>query len=87
MTLVISPDPVPAAAGEVTMRWASATRYYKASAQQDLFGDWELLCIWGGLGSRRGGYRTYPMRGQEQALQALQREARKRARRGYLPIT
>ena len=30
-------------------------RYYEVHFDRDLFGDWALRKVWGGLGSRRGG--------------------------------
>jgi predicted DNA-binding WGR domain protein len=67
------------------MRWESQTRYYVALAQQDLFGGWELMRAWGGRGSRRGGGKVDPMPSRDAALLALQREGRRRKRRGYAP--
>lgn len=29
-------------------------RYYQVFLDQDLFGDWTLLKVWGGIGSNRG---------------------------------
>ncbi len=31
-------------------------RYYQADLVQDLFGEWTLVCSWGGLGTTRGNY-------------------------------
>lgn len=35
-------------------RWESQHRYYQAVIQRNLFGDWELLRIWGRKGSALG---------------------------------
>ncbi len=42
------------------MRWANdaKARYYRAWLIEDLFGDWTLITVWGGLGSRRGQARS-----------------------------
>lgn len=38
-------------------RWVNAhsRRYYEARVLKNLLGDWEVFCVWGGLGSRLGG--------------------------------
>lgn len=69
------------------IRWESPARYYVAMAQQDLFGGWELMRAWGGRGNRRGGGKVDPMPTREAALEALQREGRKRVRRGYASVS
>lgn len=67
-------------------RWETATRYYLALVQQDLFGEWELVRMWGGKGSRHGGGLCEPAADQGQALQLLDDTARRRERRGYRPV-
>jgi predicted DNA-binding WGR domain protein len=66
-----------------TRRWTTASRYYCARVQQDLFGDWELVRAWGGLGSRFGGLMTEPAQSLEDALARLALVARRREQRGY----
>ena len=67
-------------------RWETATRYYLALVQENLFGDWELVRMWGGKGSRHGGGMCEPAANQMQALQLLDDTARRRERRGYRPV-
>ena len=57
-------------------------RYYQAAVQQNLFGDWEVMCIWGGIGSARGCQWVVPVDHQA-ASAALARIATRRAQRGY----
>jgi hypothetical protein len=64
-------------------RWETSTRYYLALVQQDLFGSWELLRMWGGKGSSRGGALCEPAADELHALSLLDDTARRRERRGY----
>jgi hypothetical protein len=59
------------------------TRYYLGLVQQDLFGNWELLKIWGAKGSARGGHQCMPVADRPSGLAALDALARRRAARGY----
>jgi predicted DNA-binding WGR domain protein len=68
-------------------RWESPTRYYLAHVQQNLFGCWELVRMWGGKGSRRGGGLCEPAADQAHALQLLDDTGRRREQRGYRPVT
>ncbi|MFC4161808.1 hypothetical protein [Chitinimonas lacunae] len=40
------------------LRWESASRYYPAWVQQDLFEEWALCRVWGNEDSRGGGQRS-----------------------------
>lgn len=42
----------------MTFRWESKTRYYLTFIYQDLFGDWIVQRVWGGLFNRRGSFRS-----------------------------
>lgn len=64
-------------------RWQSETRYYTAEVVQDLFGEWALLCSWGGLGGRRGSYRFSYMPSYQAAVAAIERLDKRRQQRGY----
>ncbi len=64
-------------------RWTTAERYYTLRVQQDLFGQWELLKVWGSLRSRHGRHKVCPAQSHEAAAGLLTREARRRAQRGY----
>jgi len=39
-------------------RWETGERWYEAILTQDLLGDWIVLRVWGGKGSRRHGQKT-----------------------------
>jgi predicted DNA-binding WGR domain protein len=66
-----------------TWEWASETRYYCVHLQQDLFGDWHLLCCWGGLYNRLGNCKTLYLDSVEQAPTILQAIHQRREKRGY----
>lgn len=66
-----------------TRRWKTAHRYYTLRIQQNLFGQWELLKVWGGLRSRHGRHQVLPVQTCDEALELLKRESRRRLSRGY----
>lgn len=67
----------------VKRRWESATRYYVVVVQQNLFGDWELVQVWGGRRNALGRVRCVPVSSYLDGLAALERVGRVRARRSY----
>lgn len=77
------PTPAQARPAGAPQRWETSSRYYIALVQQNLFGDWELMRIWGGKGSARGSMLCQPATGQADALSHLSELARVRERRGY----
>ena len=67
------------------VRWENPSnrRYYAAVVQQNLFGEWEMFCYWGGIGTRRGGSRAMPALSREDALHKLAKLSTRRSRRHY----
>ena len=67
------------------VRWENPTtaRFYEAALQRNLFGKLELLLVWGGISSTRGGHRCTPMNDAAQAATELAVLSRLRERRGY----
>lgn len=61
-------------------------RYYEAHVLRDLFGDWTVFRVWGGLGTRRGGQRVDVLPSESDAEAQLRRIARRRVARGYRPV-
>ena len=57
-------------------------RFYFLDLQPDLFGGWALVRHWGRIG-QRGQVRSALYKKQEGAAAALERELRRRKRRGY----
>ena len=70
------------------MRWVNEAkgRYYETHLVQDLFGEWTLITVWGGLGSRRGGMRSTVVRSYEDGLAKEGEIAKRRRQRGYEQI-
>lgn len=64
-------------------RWTTQHRYYTLRVQQDLFGQWALLKVWGSRHSRHGRHQVVPTESRVQAEHLLDREARRRQGRGY----
>jgi predicted DNA-binding WGR domain protein len=58
--------------------------YYEAWASTDLFGDWEIIKIWGRCGTALGRLVNVPVESSEAVQRALLRVARARQRHGYV---
>jgi hypothetical protein len=69
-------------------RWIhpEQSRYYQADLVQDLFREWTLVCIWGGLGTAYGGYSSTGVASPEEGLRRLDALDRLRRQHGYLPV-
>jgi len=61
-------------------------RYYQAYLTQDLFGDWALRTVWGGVGSRRGRVRNTGVASYEDGLAQIREIEKRRAQRGYAAV-
>jgi hypothetical protein len=59
------------------------SRFYAAHVMQDMFGDWTLRKVWGGIGSRRGGMSPTGLGSYEEGVEQLQEIAKRRGKRGY----
>jgi hypothetical protein len=66
-------------------RWVNRekARYYQAHLFRDLFGDWILLKVWGGCGSRRGRLASTAVASYSEGLGALREIGERRRGRGY----
>jgi hypothetical protein len=58
-------------------------RYYQVFLDQDLFGDWTLIKVWGGIGSNRGRMHSTGVVSYKAGIELVDEIARRRARRGY----
>jgi hypothetical protein len=58
-------------------RWENAQtrRYYEVRIVKNLFNDWEVLCLWGGIGTRRGGSAVIPVASLNEAQKTLAKMA------------
>jgi hypothetical protein len=59
------------------------TRYYKIHLTRDLLGDWTLLKVWGGLGSRRGRIHNTGVAFYADGIEQVRKIARRRTQHGY----
>jgi hypothetical protein len=68
-------------------RWIQTekARYYQADLVQDLFGEWTLVCSWGGLGTALGGFSSTGVASLENGLLKLEAVGKLRRQHGYLP--
>ena len=69
-------------------RWIhpGQSRYYQADLVRDLFGEWTLVRVWGGLGTARGGYSSTGVASHEEGLHQLEALDSLRRQHGYLPV-
>jgi hypothetical protein len=69
--------------------WISAekARYYQVFLDQDLFGDWTLIKVWGGIGSNRGRMHSTGVASYEAGVELVDEIARRRAQRGHASAT
>jgi hypothetical protein len=67
------------------MRWINdaKARYYQVHLIQDLFGEWTLILVWGGLGTRRGTLRSTAVASHADGLAQLEAIGKRRRQRGY----
>lgn len=70
------------------LAWTKPTkaRYYQVFLGQDLFGDWTLIKVWGGIGSNRGRMHSTGVASYEAGIVQVDEIARRRAQRGYQPL-
>ena len=67
------------------MRWLHIAkgRYYHAYLVEDLFGEWTLITVWGGRGSRLGGMRSTGVASYADGQAQIQKIAKRRQQHGY----
>jgi len=58
-------------------------RFYCITVATDLFSEWVVTCIWGGIRSRRGGARHVYCAGLKEAFACKRALEKKRKGRGY----
>lgn len=69
----------------IAMRWENSNnrRYYTVIVQQNLFSEWEVFCIWGGIGTRRGNSKVFPATDLNDAQEKRRHLAIRRRQRHY----
>ena len=67
-------------------RWENLEkkRYYTISFSRDLFGDWVITRVWGGIGKATGRITHLPCASYEDGLKQIEKIARIRVNRGYV---
>jgi predicted DNA-binding WGR domain protein len=70
-------------------RWENhlTHRYYRVLLTQDLFGQWLLTKIWGGINQATGRITHFPYQSYEEAIKAIDQIAKIRIKRGYALIS
>ena len=61
-------------------------RYHQVFLDQDLFGDWTLIKVWGGIGSNRGRMHSTGVASHEAGVELVDEIAQRRSQRGYISI-
>ncbi|MBV9576473.1 MAG: WGR domain-containing protein [Gammaproteobacteria bacterium] len=59
-------------------------RYYRLILSQDLFGDWVVTRVWGGIGQASGRIIHVSCASYEHAVALINKVAKTRQQRGYL---
>lgn len=58
-------------------------RYYRTILSQDLFGDWVVTRVWGGIGKPSGRITHIPCPTYEDGIKLIDNIAKTRLKRGY----
>jgi hypothetical protein len=53
---------------------------------KNIFEEWEVLCLWGGIGTRLGGSTVIPVTSLDEAQTTLTKIASRRTQRHYLQV-
>lgn len=67
----------------ICARWERDSRYYEATLQQDLWGEWIVTLEWGSIGKRNGRRITRPCPSRDEGLMRLASIGQRRRKRGY----
>ena len=66
---------------------AQTRRYHEALVVKNLFNDWEVFCVWGGISNRLGGSTMIPVISLDEAQATLAKINFKRLQRHYARVT
>ena len=61
-------------------------RYYQVHLDRDLFGDWTLRKVWGGIDSSRGRMHSTGIPSYDEGLEWIREIAKRRGQHGYQRI-
>ena len=70
-------------------RWENREkqRYYRVILAKDLFGEWIITKIWGGLNKAGGGAKHVPCQTFELGIKLIEKISKTRDQRGYTRIS
>ena len=70
------------------VRWENAQthRYYEARVVKNLLDEWEVFCVWGGIGTRLGGSTVIPLNSPDEAQATLAKIEARRTQRHYSQV-
>jgi len=71
---------------QAPIRWESASRYYVALIQSDLFDELVVSRDWGGKWSRVGGERHEVISSMDDGVAKIQKYNKEREKRGYKAV-
>jgi len=67
--------------------WKKEEKYYKLFEQPTLFGTTDVVCVWGQVGGKLGGFKLICCDSQEEVEKAIEGVKKRRKYRGYRGIT
>ena len=70
------------------VRWENTQthRYYEARVVKNLFDEWEVFCVWGGIVTRLGGSTVIPVSSLDEAQSTLEKINARRTKRHYSQV-
>ncbi len=63
------------------------TRYYQVHLDRDLFGDWTLRKVWGGIDSARGRMHNTGVPSYDDGIEQIREIAKRRNQHGYRSVS
>jgi len=66
--------------------WSKDNRFYNVQLQANLFGNMSVICSWGGIDSKRCGYKIIFCNNELDVENTLQIIKKRREARGYIRI-
>ncbi len=72
----------------IQYRWENPTnqRYYRILFARDLFGEWVITKIWGGVQKAGGGMKNVPCATYDEGIKLIEKVKDTRLKRGYQEI-
>lgn len=67
----------------MNLSWKKNTKYYKLLFQPNLFGTTDIICMWGRIGSKLGGYKVVSFEGKENMAFIIDSIKKRRKYRKY----